>query len=147
MASLRTLFDQYQILGVAIRWYLTSSTVAPAGIPACTFATSIDRDEGAPPLSYDDLLQRANCKTKILSGAGGMTQMVKHYQKPRVLNMIYMGPTSTAYSLGRKSLIDIMNPGVPHYGLIWALQADGTAMPDFQLNIQRTYYLKFKCVR
>lgn len=148
LAAYRVLFDQYQILGVAIRWYLTSNTVAGSSIPACTFAYSVDRDEGGTPVDWETFLQRSNTRTKIMCGNGGLTQRFKSFLKPRPLNALYESAVSTAYGVGRKALIDISDPATPHYGIVWGLNsAFSGAMPAFNINKEYTFYLKFRQVR
>lgn len=149
LTALTRLFDHYQLKGVAIRWNIVPTAIAVGAVAPITFTTSYDYDAGTNPVTYEDLLQRANCKTQILSAAGNTVAVAKRYFKPRRLNMVYLSPTSTGYTMDRSNAwLDIANPGIPHYGLIWALHLPaGMTFPDLEISIETTYYLGFKQVR
>lgn len=151
LSAFTRLFDQYKILGVGIRFNIVPGSIAVGAVPPITICTSYDYDSGVAPTTWAELLQRANCKTKIMSAAGTTSALCKRFFKPRPLKPVYRpapAPTN-AYAIGsRQSWLDMSYTDVPYYGLLWGLNITPTNLfPEMTIVIETTYYLAFSQVR
>lgn len=134
-----TLFDMYKICAVKVS-YMPRANSAEVGTNQglVKFFTVVDYDDSNNPTSINELLQYESLKTT------NTTKDHNRYLKPKLAKALYQSAVSTAYGATR-GWIDCENPGVPHYGLKYALQTLPTGNQSYDVKV--TYYLAFKNVR
>lgn len=153
VATLVELFDMYKINGVQWKLTLLNST---QGAPAsCQVAIIKDYDgqSGATASTWNELLERSNCKIKNLQ-ANTVRNSCKAYITPKLANSVWNGPVATGYTLPKgKQWIDCGSPSIPHYSIIAGINPyqNATTVPGvtgtFVFQVELTYYLTFKQVR
>ncbi len=147
IVEFQRLFDQYRITGVKIDFLQTTQN-EPSN-PGMVMATSIDLDGGTVPATFNDMLQRSNCKVKPWSSAGGGLPRRSIFLRPRYANEIYRTGVTSATSLGNpKSWLDTSDVDIPHYGLNIAWNnTTGTLNYTAEVAVTITYYLEFRKVK
>lgn len=117
------LFDQYKINGVKLTWMLSANTVnMPNVSPGNTTAslpilyTAIDRDDGTPYATFDEMNQNDTCKLRR------MDRVVTRYVKPYVAVPVYSAGAFNGYAAPTKNpWIDAASPATEYYGIKWAI--------------------------
>lgn len=154
VATLVELFDMYKINGV--QWKLTLLQTTQGAPASCQVAVIRDYDgqSGATASTWNELLERSNCKIKNLQ-ADTTRNSCKAYITPKIANTVWSGAVASGYStpVGKK-WIDCGSPSVPHYSIITGINPyQGTNYPNpglsgtFVFQVELTYYLTFKQVR
>lgn len=157
IATLAELFDMYKINGV--QWKLTLLQNGDGGSGAntgCQVAIIKDYDgqSGATASTWNELLERSNCKIKNLQ-AGTTRNSCKAYITPKIANTVWNGALASGYSSPKgKQWLDLGSPSIPHYSIICGLNPYENATPGtpglsgtFVFQVELTYYLTFKQVR
>lgn len=156
IATLASLFDSYKINGVSQKMTLLQVGDGLGGNnPSVQVATVKDYDgDTVGALSWNDLLQRPNCKVHNLV-AGTTRNSTSTYITPKILNAIYNSAVSTAYSTPKgKQWIDMGNLSVPHYSIITGINVWENSTPGTPGNasamvfqVETTYYLTLKSIK
>lgn len=157
VATLVELFDMYKINGVQWKLTLLQNGDGLSGSNAgCQVAIIKDYDgqSGATASTWNELLERSNCKIKNLQ-AGTTRNSCKAYITPKLANAVWNGAVATGYTLPKgKQWIDCGSPSVPHYSIIAGINPYENATPgtpglsgSFVFQVELTYYLTFKQVR
>lgn len=137
-----TLYDLYQIKGVKVRFVpktnMNSLNDGQGAVPLIIpeVITAIDLDDDTAPASVAEMLEYGTVRRQRF------TKEMKRYIKPRALNMVYNGATSTAYSLAKRSeWLDLANNEVPHYGFKWVI-TPGTTDPTLTTSLYYDVYIQ-----
>jgi len=154
VSTMVELFDMYKINGV--QWKLTLLQTTQGAPASCQVAIVKDRDgqSGASASTWNELLERSNCKIKNLQ-AGTTRNSCKAYITPCIANTVWNGNLASGYTTPtKKQWIDCGSPSVPHYSIISGINPyQGTTYPQpglsgtFVFQVELTYYLSFKQVR
>ena len=152
--TLVELFDMYKINGV--QWKLTLLQTTQGAPASCQVAIVKDYDgqSGATASTWNELLERSNCKIKNLQ-AGTTRNSCKSYITPKLANAVWNGAVASGYTLPKgKQWVDCGSPSVPHYSIICGINPyQGTTYPQpglsgtFVFQVETTYYLSLKQVR
>lgn len=156
ISTLASLFDSYKINGVSQKLTLLQvGDGLSSNNPCIQVATVKDYDgDTVGALSWNDLLQRPNCKIHNLV-AGTTRNSTTTYITPKILNSVYNSAVSTAYSTPKgKQWIDMGNLSVPHYSLINGINIYENATPGTPgtqsatvWQTETTYYLSLKSIK
>lgn len=141
LAAWDTLYDQYQIKGVKVKWVpkTNMNTVQDASGTAAylipEIITAIDLDDDTDPSSVDQLLQNGTVRRQRF------TKECHRYLKPRAQQQLYDAPLSgTGYGLlPRNTWIDMKDPKVPHYAIKWVI-TPGTLDALNEANMYYDFY-------
>ena len=152
--TLVELFDMYKINGVSYKLTLLQTTQGAPASAQVAIVHDYDGQSGATASTWNELLERANCKIRNLQ-AGTTRNSCKTYITPKIANAVWNGPVATGYTLpGKKTWIDCGSPSIPHYSLIVGINPyQGTNYPSpslsgtFVFQVEKTYYLSLKQVR
>ncbi len=154
VATLAELFDMYKINGV--QWKLTLLQTTQGAPASCQVAIIKDYDgqSGATASTWNELLERANCKLKNLQ-ADTTRNSCKAYITPKIANTVWSGAVASGYSTPKgKQWIDMGSTSVPYYSIIAGINPyQGTTYPapglsgTFVFQVETTYYLSLKQVR
>jgi len=154
VATLAELFDMYKINGV--QWKLTLLQTTQGAPASCQVAIIKDYDgqSGATASTWNELLERSNCKIKNLQ-ADTTRNSCKAYITPKIANTVWSGAVASGYSTPKgKQWIDMGSTSVPHYSIIAGINPyQGTTYPQpglsgtFVFQVETTYYLSLKQVR
>lgn len=152
-SELTALYDSYRLSGVLYEVSVNTmfnqvttgaAEMARVGLTAYMFE---DNTDATTPTTSGEFTQRANVKATPVSEGG----KVSFFLRPRPVTAIYNGVATPAFA----SLIDPATkgapfiscdyPGVPHYGLKWAICAPPNTTPtNMNFLIARTYYFTLK---
>lgn len=111
-----SLYDQYRINGVSVRFVPRTSVSALAAGERGNFYSVIDYDDSVLPTSVNEMFERPNCKRTT------STSVHKRYFKPAIAVPMYKTAVAFGYGPKWKTWIDISNPEVPHYAIKWAIE-------------------------
>lgn len=136
-----SLFDQYRIAQVTVRFLPTAAPFGPSTSSTSypSFYTVIDYDDDTNPTSIDNLRQYSTLQV------APNQQYVERVLTPRFATAAYSG-AFTSYSLAPVyTFIDSNSPGVRYYGVKWACSPVTTASGSFVLyNIEATYVIQLR---
>jgi len=134
------LFDQYRIRKVVLQFKanqqsFTSSTGSSAvtNIPT-RIVTAIDYDDSVAPTSLNELREYNTAQVNT------MVESFTREIRPAVSIMAYEGVGSTGW-------ISTNDPGVPHYGIKWAVPSAVASTNGYQLAVEATYHLEFRITK
>lgn len=134
------LFDQYMLSHVQVKFYLSvdpsAQSAATAYQPRMFFVR--DHNDSTAPATLNELRERGDCQTRVLSVARPLVINVK----PSVLAETLKTGGTTTYSPRYKTWLPTANTDVPHYGLKWAI--DDFTNTNYKLNVEATYWLRCK---
>lgn len=140
-ADMTKLFDRYKITGVKLKFLLQNNTAGIGTAQALpVMYVAFDGDDASLPTSYDQVLSKSYCKTRILNG----NFEHKAYYKPRLTKEIYNTVLTTGYSSEKACWLDCNSPDVPHFGVKFWIANWNLSAIDQILRIQPTYYLALK---
>jgi len=132
----QTLFDQYKISGVSLRFIPQSTSVEIAsGDSANVFVYCPDYDDQGAPTTAAALYQRQS--TKFIYSAH---KTFKMFLRPNTLVSVEngFGPGS------RRQWVSTNDASVTYYGFKWCMRQ--ATIPQ-HIDVYATYYLKFKNVK
>lgn len=151
-----TLYDQYQIAGVKVKFIPNNTQIsiarlydngtgsnvqyAAAGVPQCI--TVLDYDDASALSAKGDYLQYQNCRM-----FNAVTPH-KRYFRPHIASAVYQSAVFNGFANHKRSWIDVASASVEHYGM--KMYMDSSALTINGLiayQLYFTYYLKFKGVR
>lgn len=145
VSDFQNLFDQYKIIKVVCYFKLQTNpdAVAPlnstTGVTAANFYPKlwyIQNDDDLTALNLDQIKQRQGVKCQVLEP----NKMISFVIKPRILIQTYSSSISTGYAPKYGMLIDMANPGVPHYGMKCVFEADYTPVTNaFRMRVDYKY--------
>jgi len=141
------LFDQYRIRKVVLSFKpnqqsFTSSTGSSAvtNIPT-RIVTAIDYDDSVAPTSLNELREYNTAQVNT------MVESFTREIRPAVSIMAYEGVGSTGYCPKWDQWISTNDPGVPHYGIKWAVPSGVASTNGYQLAVEATFYLEFRMTK
>ncbi len=113
-----------------------------------------DGQSGATASTWNELLERSNCKVKNLV-QGTTRNSCKAYITPKIANTVWNGAISSGYSTPKgKQWLDMGSTSIPHYSIISGINVYNNATPgtpgnasDMVFQIELTYYLTLKQIR
>lgn len=144
------LFDQYRINAVVVKFYppYDKGGLFQAGAtysPPVLLHTAIDLDS-ATALGINDLSTYQSYHVFDLTRTGSKPVAIKI--RPRYLEEIYRGISSTGYKIGQqRGWLDNAQQDIPHYALKFTFEAmggSGTWPTSFVIRYQVKYYVSFK---
>ncbi len=152
--TLVELFDMYKINGVQWKLTLLQTTQGAPASAQVAIIKDYDGQSGATASTWNELLERSNCKIKNLQ-ADTTRNSCKAYITPKIANTVWSGAVASGYSTPTgKKWIDCGSPSVPHYSIITGINPyQGTNYPNpglsgtFVFQVELTYYLTFKQIR
>lgn len=136
-----TLFDQYMICAVKIKFIPQSNTLQTltTGLVSnfCgTFFYVVDYDDSTAPASTNQICEYQTVKTR------DPLREFKTYFKPKAVSTLFSGGATVNAGVLKSQWLDVAAPTVPHYGFkyFWtqAINCTLTLMPIY------TYYIKCK---
>lgn len=146
--SYKALYDDYRIVWVKVIFSPLVTSIEAVATPnavvrAQPFYTVIDYNDNTSSETVAELSAYGNCKIHPMFGRPFYV-----FLRPKVLEMLYLGPASTAYQAKPGGWISTDNDGVPHYGVKYASNgcnfgAAGSDIILFSVSIQ--YGLEFRC--
>ncbi len=144
--SFRALYDQYCIFAVSTKIILNSNT-APATNQNLQIGYILNEKDGAGnPVDWTAVMERSAVKIKNLYPSGNNACQAVMYNKPRPLTQLYESVGTTGYAVNNKKVwIDMGDPSVPHYGLLYGFN-NGQQILNAPVNVTviTTYYVGFK---
>ncbi len=140
------LFDSYRIRGVKVKAMpLTNSS--PGANNVYTMLSSIDYDDDTHA-TVNQLINRANVRTNIISPNGGHRQTFQWSVVPRYQTMVYETATGTGYTQGaKKAWLNTQDAKVPHFGLKIVWDTDTLLNSPVIWQFYVTYDLEFKSIK
>lgn len=132
-----TLFDQYKLMSYTVEFRPRFTSVDLAGPYLPTIYFVHDTDSYTAPGTMSELMERRNVRAIRLSKTAYMT--VKF---PCVQNMVYQSAVSTSYGPRRGPWLDMTNYGVPHAGILWAIQGGTEASYKFDVRVRWNFLCK-----
>lgn len=148
------LFDQYKILGVAVRLFPLWNSVetpqgpsSPGGIGTILHSV-IDLDDntapGASSGGIDALRQYKSYKAHNMAYL--KKGMWSRYCRPKILSGVYNGVSLVSAGTNRSQWLDCSTPTVPHYGLKFIFETNTLAATaqTLQFKIEAKFYLAFR---
>lgn len=149
-SAMLSLFDDYRINGLRIRWFSPWTEALPTSAYVLRLHSVIDRDDITPPASVDAFRAYPSYRCVELTRARGGSYA--RFWKPNVLNLVASNASGTviARSHMRPPVLDATDNAVAHYGVKWALELVGFGvgptdpMPmglNFKLRYDITYYV------
>lgn len=132
------LYDAYVIDMVKITYTLENNN--PGNFPVLYWAN--DYDDANTPLLSSTVTTHQGCQMHAFSEAG---RSVTLKVRPRALLSTYQSGVTSAYSWAKEgTIIDMANPGVPHYGIkTWLANANASATPFTRVRTTVKYYMRF----
>lgn len=144
-----SLFDQYKIMKVKLRWIPfgdsvnmpiatmtgTSSLVSPGG----PLITVIDYDDNTAPTAAADLLQYQTSKVTPIPKPLSMTI------RPKFATEIYRSAVSTGYG-ARSGWLDTASSDIPHYGVKYYMNAPSALSSSYTYQVWAEVTLALKGV-
>lgn len=143
-AEFTTLFDQYKINRIQYRFVLRRSPDHTTNLGVvrgwnfrCMFV--VDRDDSLVPANFLELQQYPKVREVWLNVDKPVTRW--YSLTPSVLYAMYNGVASTGYAPKRAAFVDVVNSGLPHYGLkiAWDQLYTGT-----DVFVECRYHMSFQ---
>lgn len=115
-AQLTSLFDQYKITHVQLRFKLRNDPAqsVPAIYPKLYYFVDVDDSNAAADLNY---MRENGCTIRTLSPHHPVIVNLK----PRTAQAFYAGGVFTSFGQGSGKWLDSSSPGIQHFGLKWAV--------------------------
>lgn len=137
------LFDEYMISHVQLRFYLSVDPSAQAAASAYQPRMWYIRDhnDATAPATLDELRERGDVKTRVLTVARPVTINIK----PSVLAETVRVGGLTTQSPRYRTWLPCANNDVPHYGFKWAF--DDLTNTNYKVNVEATYWVRCKTTR
>lgn len=138
-----TLFDQYMISHIQVRWYMKvdPSAQSPGIATFPKLYTITDHDDSDAPPALNNFREHSKCRVHVLNP----NRAVVVNLKPAVLNNTYVSGVSNGYSPKWRQWIDGANTNVPHYGIKWAI--DDFTNTNYRLENEIIYWFACKTLR
>lgn len=150
--ELTALYDQYMITGVKVTFQLINNPDANTA----PFTNTTNLSNVFPKLFYvrdyddtgveatNDLRERNNVQVKVLRP----NSLITVFLRPAVRNQLYLDGITAANSPLWKQWLDCSSSTVPHYGMKFSVDFAGfNTQSDYQVRVEKTFYLKFKNAR
>lgn len=141
-----SLFDQYRINRIVMRFRLAVDTANYVGVPTGIVPRMfwfIDYDDATAPASLNEFRERPKCKQTTLSAY--KPTIVKF--TPAVLVTGYESGVSSMYMPKFKQWIDIADPTTQHFGVKFAIDQFAENVTPFNVEIETWFYFSCKNVR
>lgn len=147
-SELTTLYDQYHINAVTMKFHLVSNPdrlTTPGTDPAANYLTPPnypklwyyrDYDDSAP-LTLTQMREVGKAKFKIMRPNSVISIRVR----PAVLTQLYRTAVTTGYTPSWPKRLDCTQADIPHYGLKWILETDGVSLFNTSQYIVRIEYV------
>ncbi len=135
-AAFTSLFDQYKILAMRYTFIPRTNVVSGTAYNPPMYSC-IDYDDAVPITSRSEMTQRSNV---------AVTQVYESLQrtfKPHVAVAAYSG-TFTSYKNEPADWIDVLSPGVQHYGIKMFIDPCLSPAPVWDIEIE--YWIEFRNV-
>lgn len=141
-----SLFDQYRILGINIRFIpkvnVTMPGLGPATPGAPQLITVIDYDNASAPPAIDEVLQYENMALTTANG-----EIHQRCFKPAVTPEIFQTALATGYASRRDQWLDCNSDAVPHYGIRGWVTPAGAAGANWTWDCYVDYFIEFRNTR
>lgn len=143
VSDFTTLYDQYRINMIVLKFYLRKDPGADTAVNAIypRMWWAIDRDDTTIPASLNELRERGNVRTAVLSQFRPVT--IKFV--PNTLAVQYVSAVASTYEPKYKSWVDISSVATPFYGLKWGI--DNLTITSQVVDVEATYYFQCKNTR
>lgn len=143
--TFRTLYDEYKINAVNTQVMLNAPTVNDGTQNLQLGYVLNDKDDAVTPVDWTAFMERAAVKVKNLYITAGRAQH-SMYIKPTPLQVLYESVASSGYALMKRApFVDMGDPTVPHYGLLYGFNNGAEIRPTpIQVTLVTTYYLSFR---
>lgn len=146
-----TLFDQYKINGVKMTWILSSNGHAQIPYPSSNLTNSlpllytcIDRDDGSPHATFDEMNQIESLKVKR------MDRTISRFCKPMLASSVYGGGAFSAYAAPFKNpWVDAGSTNAEYYGLKWAIDPviSTSNVINYRVKVIAKFYISCRDTR
>lgn len=138
-----SLFDQYMITRIQVRWFLridpSAQTAATASYPR--HYCFKDWDDSGLPIDLNAFREHSKCQVRVMHP----NRPIVVTYKPAVLIQLYETLTNAAYGPKWRQWIDCNDPDVPHYGLKWAI--DDLTNTNYRVTTEVRYWFKMRGAR
>lgn len=134
-----TLFDQYRITYVILRFYLkidpSAQAAASASYPKIYYMR--DLDDATTPVNLNEIRESQSARVKVLWPNRPVTIRVK----VNTLQMLYSSAVVTQYKPVWNQWLDMSTTASTHFGIKYGI--DDLTNTNYKVDIERTYY--FQC--
>lgn len=142
-AEFTTLFDQYQITYIQMKFFLR---IDPSAQPAATAAYPKlhivrDYDDASTPANINELREHPRVMQRVLTP----TRAVTFGWKPAVATNLFLTPITNGTEPRWKVWVDMANTGLPHYGIKFAI--DNFTNTSYFVDTEMKYWFKVRGVR
>ncbi len=143
--SFRQLYDEYKINAVSTQIMLNAPTVNDGTQNLQLAYVLNDKDDAVIPVDWATFMERAAVKVKNMYITAGRAQH-SMYIKPTPLQVLYESNVSSGYALMKRApFVDMGDPTVPHYGLLYGFNNGAEIRPTpIVVTVVTTYYMSFK---
>lgn len=152
-SELTTLYDQYRIRSVTMKFHLVTNPdrlTIPGTDPAANYLAPPNYPKLWYVRDYDDntavtlatMREMGKAKFKIMKP----NSIISVKLRPAVLTQLYRTAVSTGYSPQWPKKLDCSQSDIPHYGLKWIIDTDGVSLftnSQYIVRIEYVYDLTF----
>jgi hypothetical protein len=138
--ELTSVFDQYRIMQMRMT-FIPVVPMGNANAYGVLLYTAFDYDDVSPPIAVTDLEQYDTC---LVIQAGTFFERICN---PRVAYAAYGGGTFTSYANQRAGWIDAASSSVQHYGIKYAITANGSGLSVNLYTLKMQIFVQFRSQR